>query len=64
MERLDTSVRKTLEELLGVHLLDHQWMQATLPASDKETGKQTKYLFQRVGILLMRGLRLLSTGWT
>ena len=28
-----TSVRKTLEELLGVPMLDHQWMQATLPVS-------------------------------
>ena len=31
--RFDTFVRKALEETLRVPLLDHQWMQATLPVS-------------------------------
>ena len=33
LDKFDTSVRKSLERLLGVPLLDKQWMQATLPVS-------------------------------
>ena len=31
--KFDTAVRQSLERLLGVPLLDHQWLQATLPVS-------------------------------